>query len=118
MSRRVAPHNARFWSIPARFDGGALYVAELASGVIKVGCSECPRHRLVLLSHEAKREHGTDISRFHVGHPLGRRSRYHVETSLIRKMQDIGQPVDGRREYFSGVPFEVAVALLSEVGAA
>lgn len=112
MTRPVAPHNRRFLVIPPKFQRGAVYAAELENGIVKVGYSRCPRHRMVLLSHEAKREFAADIARFYIGPDLVDRRPYNVETHLIGLAAGLAPTVEGRNEFFRGLSFEVAVALI------
>ena len=55
--------SSRFKHIPRSFDG-CVYVAELATGVVKVGFSKNPRTRLESLSRYVRRKFGTTIRRY------------------------------------------------------
>lgn len=112
MARPMAPHNQRFAVISPRYQRGAVYAAEFTNGVVKVGYSRCPRHRMVLLSHEAQRFYATNIARFHIGPDLIDRRPYNVETRLIALASEFCQPLPGKREFFDGLSFDVAVALI------
>lgn len=89
-----------------------MYAAELSNGIVKVGYSGCPRHRMVLLSHEVSRDFGASLLRFHIGPDLIDRRPFNVETRLIELASEFGAAVEGRREFFHGLTYEVAVALI------
>lgn len=89
-----------------------IYVAELSTGVLKVGASGSARARMMSLANEVKREHGAEIERFHIVPRATFKAAYETETRLIDLLMDKGaEVVPGRREFFRGTTFKAAKAL-------
>jgi hypothetical protein len=87
---------------------GELYVIAFSNGIVKVGRSDdfCRRF------HEHRRDaarFGLAIADWWRSDPLDRTE--HRERRLIARMSEVGIRTAAGREYFSGVPFSVAVAL-------
>lgn len=91
---------------------GCVYVAELATGVVKVGFSANPKTRLYRLSNQVKRQYGTTICRYYISVNMPKRLAQKAETVTLTNIRNIGVQVDGTHEYFHGVKFSDAVALI------
>lgn len=92
-----------------------VYVAELSGGVLKVGASGSARSRMMSLANEVKRVHGVELGRFRIVQRATVKAAFEAETKLVHWLRAFAKPVPGRREFFTGVPFEVAAAALSLV---
>lgn len=109
---RFASHTRRFASLP---NGASLYAAELSTGVVKVGCTNSPRGRLMALANEVRRHHSADLVRFHVVKRATAVGGRRAEVRVIERMKELGELVPGRAEFFRGVAFEQAVQVLDDV---
>lgn len=105
---RFSPQTQRFAAVPHQ---PCIYAAELSTGVIKVGAASSARGRLMALANEVRRTMGADLGRFHVVPKLTPKAAYEAETSLVQAVEQIAEPLQGRREFFAGVPFEVVCQL-------
>lgn len=99
---RFAPHTRRFASVPRE---PAVYVAELSTGVVKVGSCSNAQGRLMSLQNEVKRVHGAELGRFRVVTAPTVKAAFELETLLVKCMARFALPVPGHREYFGGVTF-------------
>ena len=115
MGRALKPANARFAMLPRRCSG-CVYAAELSNGLVKVGFTENPRNRMTMLAREVAGSFGADLARFHVGADITRRGAIAAEQTLIQRLGEVADVVPGRREFFSGVAFGVAVDLVERAG--
>lgn len=88
-----------------------MYVAELSTGVIKIGSGSSARGRLMSLSNEVGREHSAQIARFEIFTRATYKAAYEVETQAVHMLRAVAANVEGRREYFTGVEYEDAVAI-------
>lgn len=104
---RFNPSTRRFADVPRE---PCVYVAELSTGVVKVGASSCALYRMMSLASEAKRHHGSVIERFQVFTRATYKGAYEAETRAVHRLRAIGTQVPGRREYFVGITFEDAIA--------
>jgi hypothetical protein len=108
----------RRWAIPNHYDHGCLYAVEVGDGVVKVGMSRNPRTRMSTLLTTVRKSFGCDLGRYYVGPDLdSSRMVNHAEAVLIARMQAEGDVLPGRLEFFSGVTFERAQALVDLVSA-
>jgi hypothetical protein len=92
-----------------------IYVAELSSGVIKVGVGGSARARMMAFANEAKRVHGAELLRFHVVAKPNTKAAYETESVVVALLVQIGSLVPGRREYFTGVAYEFVRDLVEAV---
>ena len=111
---KIPPSNERFSRI-GRYKSGCVYVVELTNGHIKAGMSRNPIHRMRCLS-ETFRGSAVDISRFHLGPDLIKRSPAAAESLLLSSLAAVASIVSGR-EVFRGIEFEKAVGLVESVSA-
>jgi len=95
-------------AIPRNF-GSCIYVAELNSGVVKVGFSASPRNRISSVDAFSRKVYGARVTRFHISQKLELRQAQGCEKKLIEKMKIAGTQLKGRIEYFHGVTFDDAV---------
>jgi len=103
---RFARNTQRFASLE---HAPCVYVAELSTGVVKVGVSSSARARLMSLANEVKRAHAAELNRFHVAtHPTVQ-AAYATETKLVQRLQALAKTIPGRREFFIGLSFRRAV---------
>lgn len=111
---RFAPHTARFADVPRE---PAIYAAELridGEPFVKVGVASNAQGRMMSLQAEAKRDHGAELGRFYILPRRTAKAAYEAETRAVRRLCDLAQPVEGRREFFVGIPFERAIEVVRE----
>jgi hypothetical protein len=115
----MGPANARFASIPRGYSG-CIYVCELTNGIVKVGFSRNPRTRMVSLARQVRRQFAADIARFFIGADMSTREAIRAESAALVCMRKIAPAVPGYLEFFTGITFDSAravVALHNEVTA-
>ncbi len=100
-----------------RFDclnafGHAIYLVEMGGGVIKVGKSHYPPERMRGLFNQAKRS-GHALGRVRVFRPSYARDLWWDEYACIHALAIGARAVDGRREYFTGLAFDDAAAIIA-----
>lgn len=108
-------HGAQFASV--RNVSNCIYLCELTNGLVKVGFSNSPRRRLTSLSRQWSGR-GARISRFEVfvGTPASNaclRDPHGNEKRAIKALGVLAAPIDGHAEYFSGIPYDTALAAVS-----
>lgn len=108
---RFAKHTQRFADLPHE---PCVYVAELSTGVVKVGCSTSARARLMALASEVKREHGAELQRFQVFVRKSYKAAFEAETKVVYLFREVAKAVAGRREFFTGISYSKAKAIASE----
>jgi hypothetical protein len=102
---RFAQHTRRFADVVRE---PAVYLAELSTGVLKIGACGNAQGRLMSLQNEAKRVHGATLGRFKVIPAPTVKAAYELETKLVKCMELVARPLYGRREFFDGVTFDRA----------
>lgn len=105
----------RFASVPR---SPCLYAAELIhpEGVmLKIGVGGNAMGRMMSLRSEAKRNHGASLGRFAIYTTKTLKSAFEAETRAVRVLSLIHRPVDGRREFFAGLSFDVVCEVVSSV---
>lgn len=106
---RFAKHTRRFACLPHE---PCIYVAELSTGVVKVGSSTSARARMMSLTADVKREHGAQISRFEVFTRPTYKSAFEFETLVVHMLRAVAANVAGHREFFTGITYESALGLV------
>lgn len=109
---RYSKNTRRFADLPHT---PCVYVAELSSGMVKIGASSSARARMMSLRAELLREHGAELQRFHVVVRATIKAAYETETRIVAALASAGIPAPGRREFFGGITFEHAVSLVDAV---
>lgn len=107
-----APHTRRFANAPRK---PCLYAAELAKEdgtFLKVGVGSNAVGRLMSLQSEVKRVHGADIRRFAIFTTATVKAAYEAETKVVDALMLIAKPIEGRREFFHGVSFDLACGIV------
>ena len=106
----------KFSHLP-RWDHGCIYVAEISNGLVKVGMTLQPYSRMHNLNQSCRTKYDAAISRCHIGPHIGlkRTKLLRAEDRLIGKVRWLGSRIVGTREYFTGVPFDVVVALVDKI---
>jgi len=97
----------------APFSGGHLYVAQLTSGVVKVGSTRNPRLRMESLHDKFRRERRPGLARVAVA-DIGDAYPFRWEAELIRRVHRVGNRVRGR-EWYADIAFGQAVTMLKQV---
>jgi hypothetical protein len=87
----------------------AIYLVEVGE-LVKVGRSSCPVQRLKGLHGE----HKMSLGRFIAFPQANARNLYWLECRAISALRAVASNVEGRREYFTGVTFDAAVAIVTE----
>lgn len=109
---RFAAHTARFAGAPR---SPCLYAAELKreDGVLlKVGVSGNALGRMMSLQSEVKKAHGASIGRIAIFATPTVKAAYEAETKVVTSLMLIADPIDGRREFFGGVSFDLACGIV------
>jgi hypothetical protein len=105
---RFARHTRRFADVARE---PAVYLAELSSGVLKVGACGNAQGRLMSLQNEVKRDHDAALGRFKVVTAPNVKAAYELEAKLVKCLALFAQPVGRRREFFDGITFDRACEL-------
>lgn len=111
---RFAKNTQRFADVPRE---PAVYIAELLLAdetLVKVGACGNARGRMMSLQSEVKRVHGAELGEFTVVTKPTAKAAYEAETNVLRLMNKLGKRVEGHREFFTGVTYDVA-ACVAEV---
>lgn len=109
---RFAAHNRQFAGAPRT---PCLYAAELhgPDGVLlKVGVSGNALGRLMSLRAEAKRDHGAVLGRYSIFTTNTVSGAFEAEARALKALGSVASPVDGRREFFSGLSFDLFCAVV------
>ena len=101
-----------------RDDAAFLYAARFASGLVKIGATDCPRNRAIKLQRHRKDR----IEEFRVEVVAPRRRVWSCERNALREASAIAKPICGHFEFFAELTFADAVeairkAALPEVAA-
>lgn len=110
---RFAPHLRRFAHVPRVT---CVYVAEMQtpSGPwLKVGMGSNAMGRMISLRAEVKRVHGATLGRFAIYRAPNFKAAYEAETRAVKALWRIAPPVEGHREFFSGLTFEIVCEIAS-----
>jgi hypothetical protein len=93
--------------------GPSVYLVEFVGQCVKVGRSVMPYVRLCTLNAEALRN-DLSIGRFAL-FPVGARDEHEAERSCVRALRAIAPALPGRSEYFGGITFDAAQAVVEGV---
>lgn len=108
---RFAAHTARFAGAPR---SPCLYAAELKreDGVLlKVGVSGNALGRMMSLQSEVKKAHGATIGRIAIFTTQTVKAAYEAETKVVDSLMLVAKPIDGCREFFEGVSFDLVCGI-------
>lgn len=108
---RFAPNTRRFADLPHK---PCVYIAELSTGVVKVGASNSARARLMSLASELKRLHGAALGRYEIFPRATPKAAYELETCCVRVLAERATSLPGRREFFTGISFDHAINVVRE----
>lgn len=116
MGRHLGERAKRFLHLPRSAGGGALYVAEFSTGIVKIGCSWNPARRLQKIDEQLAREGAGTIVRFAIGASFDdRQNANRAEADLIVRLWSTATPVPGTREYFTDITFDAVLATVASV---
>jgi hypothetical protein len=105
----------RFAHIP-HHENGCLYAVELDNGLVKVGLSSNPRTRMSTLATTCRREFASEFLQFFIGPDLAAGvSPYAAERLLLARITRMAVALPGRSEFFAGLSFDDAKALVLKV---
>lgn len=102
----------------------SVYIAGMSNGMVKIGFSDNPRTRLGSLNSDSVRRFGCSVVHFHVYEGIGAaviipaacnsdsgRARA-IEARCLNLLAAIGEPCAPSTEYFKGVDYFAAKALI------
>lgn len=106
---------ARFVEFLPVFPNACLYVAELSNGTVKIGRTRTPRVRLLSLAYECRKRMSAEVLQVFVSCPISYVPSRVAERKAIAALRSAGAPIAHRIEYFSGLDFGAAVALVQPI---
>lgn len=95
-----------------------LYAAELANGIVKVGLTRNPRGRIPTLQSHARIRFGAEVVRHELSQPFPEHNNHLLwgaEKALLQGLRRIAREDAEHGEYFHGLCFPVAIALMEQV---
>jgi len=110
VGRPAGPYLKRFEHV-GKHHHSCVYLLGFDNGVVKIGFSEAPAFRLAVLAKEWDRQsiHIDHFCVFTGGRPL--------ERACIARLHAVAQPLPGRLEYFTGIGYDEALALVQSQAA-
>ena len=95
-----------------------VYAVELSNGIVKVGASSSARGRMMSLQAQVKRAYRAELGRFFIMPRATVKAAYEFETLAVHRLEQLAEPIPGRREFFAGIGFDEAVRVLRSVARA